>query len=219
MPQSAPPTAAKPWRRIILLASLLGILLIAGQWGGSRIGELVRQQIGTGANAQFVVIIALAIYIVLLALPFVPGIEISVALLALFGSAVAIPIYVASIMALTLSYLAGRLIPPKILGAWFGFFGLRNAKALIEKLAPMSTAQRLATLTETTPGKLLPKLIKYREVALVLAMNIPGNAIIGGGGGIAMLVGSSGLISLPRFLLALAIAVLPIPLFTLLAAR
>jgi hypothetical protein len=43
-------------------------------------------------------------------------------------------------------------------------------------------------------------------------LNIPGNIVIGGGGGIAMIAGLTGLYSFPRYLLTIAIAVAPIPL-------
>ncbi|MGA1369426.1 MAG: hypothetical protein ACO394_13000, partial [Blastocatellia bacterium] len=45
-------------------------------------------------------------------------------------------------------------------------------------------------------------------VVLAVALNMPGNAMIGGGGGIAMLAGMSGLFALPVFVMVIAIAVL-----------
>jgi hypothetical protein len=56
-----------------------------------------------------------------------------------------------------------------------------------------------------------PFLVRHRFIALAIVLNIPGNIIIGGGGGIAMIAGMSGLYSLPRYLLTVAIAVAPIP--------
>jgi len=47
------------------------------------------------------------------------------------------------------------------------------------------------------------------------AFNIPGNALIGGGGGIALVAGMSGLFRLPTYILMVAIAISPIPLFLL----
>jgi hypothetical protein len=43
-------------------------------------------------------------------------------------------------------------------------------------------------------------------------INVPGNAVIGGGGGLAFAAGMSGVFSVPAFLLTVAIAVLPVPL-------
>ena len=61
----------------------------------------------------------------------------------------------------------------------------------------------------------IPWLLKHRYIAVIVALNVPGNALIGGGGGIALLAGMSGLFTFPRYLAALALAVLPVPLFVL----
>ncbi|MBL4615404.1 MAG: hypothetical protein JKY27_11110 [Magnetovibrio sp.] len=59
----------------------------------------------------------------------------------------------------------------------------------------------------------MPFLLRHRYLAVVVALNVPGNALIGGGGGICMAAGISGLFSWPRFLISIAIAVSPVPLF------
>jgi hypothetical protein len=51
----------------------------------------------------------------------------------------------------------------------------------------------------------------------MVALNVPGNAVIGGGGGIALLAGMSGLVTFPRFLATVSLAALPVPLFVVLA--
>jgi hypothetical protein len=43
-------------------------------------------------------------------------------------------------------------------------------------------------------------------------LNVPGNGLVGGGGGIAFMVGMSGLFSLNGYILTLLIAVAPVPL-------
>ncbi|MCO6746545.1 hypothetical protein KQH42_30565, partial [Streptomyces sp. CHA1] len=49
-------------------------------------------------------------------------------------------------------------------------------------------------------------------VALALAVNTPGNSIIGGGGGIMMMAGLSGIFSPLATFLTVTIAVSPVPL-------
>ncbi len=49
-----------------------------------------------------------------------------------------------------------------------------------------------------------------------MALNIPGNTLIGGGGGISLAAGMSRLFRVWRFLLVLAIAVAPVPLIIVL---
>ncbi|UCE30573.1 MAG: hypothetical protein JSW68_10975, partial [Burkholderiales bacterium] len=60
-------------------------------------------------------------------------------------------------------------------------------------------------------------LLRHRHVALAIALNLPGNALVGGAGGLGMLAGMSGLFSLPRYLLLVALATTPVPLFLLAA--
>jgi len=43
-------------------------------------------------------------------------------------------------------------------------------------------------------------------------VNLPGNILIGGGGGISLIAGASRLFSLPGFLTTIALAVSPLPL-------
>ena len=63
------------------------------------------------------------------------------------------------------------------------------------------------------------QLIKVLQVVLVLAVlfNLPGNALIGGGGGIAMMAGMSRLYSFPAYLLLIAVAILPGPILVMLS--
>jgi hypothetical protein len=58
----------------------------------------------------------------------------------------------------------------------------------------------------------LQRLARHRYVALAVLINVPGNAVIGGGGGLAFAAGMSGVFSIPAFLITVAIAVLPVPL-------
>jgi len=48
---------------------------------------------------------------------------------------------------------------------------------------------------------------------LILTLNIPGNSLVGGGGGIAFIAGLSGLFSYPAYLATILIAVAPVPAF------
>jgi hypothetical protein len=54
--------------------------------------------------------------------------------------------------------------------------------------------------------------LRYRYVALALAVNTPGNSVIGGGGGIMMIAGLSGLFTPAATFLTVAVAVSPVPL-------
>jgi hypothetical protein len=54
--------------------------------------------------------------------------------------------------------------------------------------------------------------LRYRYIAMALAVNTPGNSLIGGGGGIMIMVGLSGLFTPMQTLIAILVAVSPVPL-------
>ena len=90
--------------------------------------------------------------------------------------------------------------------------GFEKAHHLMLRLEPLSAEQRVDLLVKSAPSRLLPVLFKYRYLAIILVLNMPGNAVLGGGGGIALLAGLSGLFSLPGYSAAVALGVLPVPL-------
>ncbi|MDA1088925.1 MAG: hypothetical protein O3A85_01235 [Proteobacteria bacterium] len=207
------------WARIAVMVLIYGGLLAAGQWGGGWLSNIFSTDFGPAVQShEFHVILAgIVLFAVLMAIPFVPGIEISLALLALFGAKVAMPIYAATVAALGLSYLIGRLIPLDLIAKIFGLLGLTRAVSLVRSLQPLDAGSRFEVLLAQAPKRVVPTLLKHRYVAIIIALNVPGNAVIGGGGGIAMLAGMSGLFIFPRFLASVALAALPVPLFIILS--
>ncbi|MDJ0630674.1 MAG: hypothetical protein QNJ44_20630 [Rhodobacter sp.] len=150
----------------------------------------------------------LILYVALIAMPFVPGAEIGLFLMALFGAAMAIPVYLATVAALTLSYSLGQLAPGVVL------LGSRGRPAVATALPG---APRWHEVTASRSSGWLPRLVRYRWLALVVLINTPGNTLLGGGGGIAMAAGASGAFRFPAFLVAVAVAVAPVPLAVVLA--
>lgn len=159
------------------------------------------------------------VYAVLIAVPFVPGVEIAFTLIAVFGPAVVILVYVCTLAGLSVSFLVGRLIPLATLGRLFDELYLQRASALVAKLEPLDPQARVALLLRDAPGRLVPFLVRHRYLVLALALNVPGNLVIGGGGGIALTAGVSRLYSVPGFLLTVALAVAPVPLAVLLFGK
>jgi len=206
------------WLRIVLLVLIYGGLLALGQWGSGWMIDLIGMELGAGTRSYdlYVMTVGVVLYAALLAIPFVPGIEISLALFAVFGSKVALAIYAATVTALAISWLIGRMLPVGLIAKLFGSMGLQRAKELVLKLEPLSAVQRLDVLFEHAPKRVVPHLLKHRYIAVIVALNVPGNAIIGGGGGIALLAGMSGVFSFSRFLASVCLAALPLPLFVVL---
>ena len=151
-------------------------------------------------------------YGLLLAIPFVPGIEIGVSLLILRGAEVAPFVYAATVLGLTVAFLAGRFMPYGWLHAIFLDLRMARACALIERLEPMGREERVQHLKHAVPPWLEPVIGVGRYAILAILLNVPGNALLGGGGGIAFAAGFSRLYGSALTLLVMALAVLPIPL-------
>ncbi len=168
----------------------------------------------TEARAERLILLFIFItYAILIAVPFVPGIEIAIALLVLRGPEFALPIYLATLGGLSLSYLAGRLVPIRVLRGFFLDLHLVKAAALIDRLAPLGPAQRVRELQRSLPRKHARVALRYRYVGLALLINLPGSGLIGGGGGICLMAGMSGMFT-PRLTLpTIALAILPFPVF------
>ena len=159
--------------------------------------------------------LGLGAYAILLAIPFVPGAEIGIALLTVFGSAIAPLIYATTVLAMTLAYLVGRLLPDLLLVRLLRGLGLDRAAGLVQRAMPLSCEDRVALLMEGAPPRLLAIALRHRYVALALAVNTPGNSVIGGGGGIMVLAGLSGVFQPLPTVLTLLIAVSPVPIAVL----
>ena len=209
---------APRWLRIAVVVLIYGSLLAGGYWGSGWLIDFLGVDFGSAVQSHelHVMVVGVAFFAVLMAIPFVPGIEISLALLAVFGPKVAIAIYAATVAALTLSYLIGSKLSLNLIATLFGSLGLQRAKGLVLSLQPLSAEQRFEVLIEHAPKRIVPVLLKHRYIAIMVALNMPGNAVIGGGGGIALLAGMSGLFMLPRFLASVSLAALPVPLVILL---
>lgn len=195
------------------MAALAGLYLL-GQIAERQIVSSLdlNQQLAGSAMMVRAVLLAAAIYTVLTAIPFMPGVEVGLSMLMLLGARVALLVYLSTITALMLSYLAGRFIPVRLCARTFRFFGLRRAEELLQKIAALPVRKRLAFLLDHVPPGMAPFLLRHRYLALAVVINLPGNMLIGGGGGIALVAGMSRLFSWPAFLITVAIAVAPVPL-------
>lgn len=208
-------TQARPhWHRIVLMLFGLGLLLAASHWGGKWLVGIVGLDAAAGirSHAWKIAAIGLVLYVILMVIPFMPGIEISFALFAAYGQQVAIPIYLATILALSIAFLIGRRVPLRLVADCLSSFSLRKAGCYVRTLESMNARQRLETLVDQAPRRVVPTLLKHRYVAVAVALNIPGNVLIGGGGGIALLAGVSGLFTFPRYLAITSVAAMPVPL-------
>ncbi|WP_126623138.1 hypothetical protein [Oceaniglobus ichthyenteri] len=196
-------------RLAVLFAIGYGIHLLLGVAMG--LVNTLPQTAQSGARVGLIVAM-LVIYTVLIAVPFVPGIEIGVTLMILRGAEIAPAVYIATALGLTLAYFSGRFLPYATLHRIFLDLRLLKACELLTRIQPLTQEQRLDLLRAKLPGAMGDWAVRFRYGAIALLLNIPGNAVIGGGGGICMIAGLSHLFSARAMVLTIAVAVAPVPL-------
>ena len=209
--------AATPKLKLFFKISLLIGFLLLLNFGGSLVVEQINFQLWPQHEHLLItaVWIAIAVYVLWMAMPFVPGIELGLALMVILGSKGVILVYLCTLLSLSLSFAIGRLIPLKALARFLGWLHLRNARDLVLQLEPLGSKQKLDFLLKTAPSRIVPFLIKHRYFMVAIILNLPGNALIGGGGGIGLIAGMSRLYPFPKFLLLVSLAITPLPLFFL----
>ena len=158
---------------------------------------------------------SIGVYILWMAMPFVPGIELGLALMVMLGSKGVVVVYLCTLLSLSLSFAIGRLIPLKAFARFLGWLHLYKSRDLMRILEPLDPEEKLDLLLRTAPLKVVPYLLKHRYFMIALLLNLPGNALIGGGGGIGLIAGMSRLYSFPRYFLLLSLAITPLPLLFL----
>jgi len=199
-----------------LRRNLVRLCVVAAVAWGLHLGlGWARLRLGTGGPAgtlmPMLIIGTLALYALMIAVPFVPGVEIGLALMAIEGPTIAPWIYLATLCGLTLAYAAGALVPYALLYRVLADLRLTRACHLLAHVAPLGPEARLELLRSVTPVRLRP-LLRFRYLVVALLVNIPGNAAAGGGGGILFLAGFSRLFSPLGTVATLALAVAPVPL-------
>ncbi len=175
--------------------------------------KIAQLETDTAARAMTGMIVMVMLgYIILLSMPFVPGVEIGVALLVIQGADAAPFVYVATVVGLFLAFLVGQYAPLDKLMQLCDDLYLHRLCTLLEHVNSTPTDQRLSTIQDKMPRWLAPIVCNYRYLTLGLLINLPGNSVLGGGGGILMVAGLSRLFRTSHILLTLTIATLPVPL-------
>lgn len=225
-PDKTAPSASEPgvrapvfgipvhWRHRFVVMALYLFLIVVGWLISRQFEAFSSMDLGPTSDPMVrkLIMIAALLFVLTSSLPFVPGAEIGLGLLLLFGGQLAFLVYGCMVVALVIAFVIGRMVPCAYLAALFDYLRFHRAADLVCRLENKSPAERLDMLMERAPSRFVPLLLRHRYLALMLALNVPGNTVIGGGGGIAMVAGMSGLFSFGWFLLAMAVAIAPVPL-------
>ncbi len=201
-------------RGLLFKAVILIGLIVLATWSVHMIRDALDLQIRPDNEQQVhkAIMFGAVAYVGLLAIPFVPGAEIGIALLAGFGAALAPLVYVCTVAAMMLAFTVGRFLPITALVRGLRVCRMRRAADLVARAAPLSKDERVAMLLEGQSKRVLRLALHYRYVAIAVALNTPGNSILGGGGGIMILAGLSGIFTPISTFLTVILAVSPVPL-------
>lgn len=150
------------------------------------------------------------VYAIALGVPFVPGMELGLLIMAVFGPLGALVAYVATIGGLSAAYAIGRMLPEPVIARMLERFAI----SVPREGASFAMDDMLAgsRLGRTAPAGLAAFLRNYRYLTLALCLNLPGNSIVGGGGGLALLCGLSRQFRWRAFVLTVAVATSPVPM-------
>lgn len=188
---------------VLLIA--YGIHLLMDWVTGLSLFEDDRLRIGT-------LVAFLLVYALLISVPFVPGVEIGLSLMVMEGPRIAPLIYISTVAGLSLAYAVGEWIPYPRLHRILEDLRLMKACRLLEAVEPLSHIERLEALRSQAPTCLRPVVTRYRYVLLAIFVNLPGNAVLGGGGGLLFTAGLSRLFLPAQTVLTILLAVAPVPL-------
>ena len=168
--------------------------------------EIAREKWGIGVLAA-----GGLLYILLLSLPFVPGVELGILLMCAYGKEGIVFVYVATVTGLAIAFLMGRMLPAK----WVDAMSKKNGISTPGNNQSDETIFLLRKFFRNK--KWLSRLLSdYRYLVIGVLFNMPGTYLVGGGGGISFACGNSQNISFKWFLLTVVLAAAPVPLLALL---
>ena len=149
----------------------------------------------------FWLLLCCVVYAVVLMTPFAPGMELGILIMAMFGTVGIIAAWLTTVFALTLAFIIS---------------GVGQSFLWVQRLLFISQRQRSLPRAVSWVRS---RLAKHPYLSIAILLNLPGNMILGGGGGIAIISGATGTVKLYRFFVTvlLASSLFPLALLTGLA--
>lgn len=174
------PLIPKPgWRGTLFIILWVAVLLAGSQASLYEIAALQDWLQGMGSALDTRVLVAVTLfYVVLIAIPFMPGVELGLAMIVLLGRNGVFLVYPATVLGMLLPYVAGRLMPSDLVG--------RLARWLANGDGDRPGEALLKRFQRSRVGRLVSH---NRALTILVLFALPGNAAIGGGGGISLACG------------------------------
>jgi len=182
-PPHRPPPARPAWRFVVLwLALIAAVALVLHSFVGWAMGFISAVNADAGSLMMVnILIVTLIVYALLIATPFMPGIEVGVGLLLMQGASIAPYVYLATVSGLMFAYLIGSTIPLKWLRKFFCDLGLKRVCAFLDQAETTPIETRLAQQRAMLPKWLGKLTVDYKYVTIAVLLNLPGTFAIGGG--------------------------------------
>ena len=199
-------------RNLVRLAAIVAIVWLMYRLAGHLMTKADALTPEAVAMKRALLAVMLLSYALMIAVPFVPGIEIGLTMIAMGGSSLAPPVYLATLAGLVLAFCVGRWMPHGLLVGLLADLRLHRMARMVEQARALTPAERLEALRGRMPRRLGRMAVGWRYLWLALLVNLPGSALIGGGGGICLMAGLSRLFATPQAIATLALAILPLPL-------
>ena len=203
-------------RHLFKISLIIGFLVLVN-YGGSLVVEQINFQLWPEHEHLMIRVLwfAIVVYVLWMAIPFVPGMELGLALMIMLGTRGIVLVYLCTLLSLSLSFIIGKLIPLHGFARFLGWLHLHKVQDLVLQLEPLNSEEKLNFLLRSAPSKVIPFLLKHRYLTIAIALNLPGNALIGGGGGIGLITGMSRLYPFPKYILLVSLAITPLPILLL----
>ena len=184
MSEARPKSAETPKiKRFFKIPLIVGVLVLLN-YSGRLVVEQINFQLWPEHETLMITVLWFSgvVYVLWMAMPFVPGIELGLALMVMLGPKGVVLVYLCTLLSLSLSFAIGRLIPLKTFSRLLGWLHLQKAQNLVFQLESLNSEEKLDVLLSTAPSKVIPYLLKHRYLMIAVALNLPGNVLIGGGG-------------------------------------
>ena len=219
MPETRQAFPTTPKLKLLFKILLVVGFLLLANYGGSRVVAHINFQLWPEYEHLMITVVwfSIAVYVLWMAMPFMPGIELGLALMVMLGSKGVVLVYFCTLLSLSLSFAMGRLIPLKAFAQISGVAS-SGAKPMTwcSNWKPLDPEEKLDFPAGNRSLESCPLLTSDTAISLIaIILNLPGNALIGGGGGIGLIAGMSRLYPFPKFILLVSLAITPLPLLFL----